>query len=382
MIGFGFMDNIIMIQAGDYIDATLGVTLGFPTIVAAALGNVCSDSSGVVFGGIVESASARLNLAQPLLTAAQARMAITRRAAMLGQLVGVVFGCFLGMTNLCFMDLEKSERLKKQRELRTLYATLMQEGHELIGAQHVSLFLLDQDAAKASGAADDAPFYLTSMGWKGKEPTTEELRKTFDVYDSDKSGFVTSMQLYHALRASGWTAELSDIEALIAKVDTDKDNALSFAEFSTLMRTVLLQDEVRLKVRRGGSRDRVLRSGELLNVRDVERDPRIDDESRLRYKLRGYDVHSLLLAPVFDAETKQVIGLVELVNKEVTDDLTPEQQQQQQAAAPPSQAQRQRRRALQRRNSEFGFSRDDERLLTMLCSHTSIFLRHLETGSE
>ena len=53
-------------------------------------------------------------------------------------------------------------------------------------------------------------------------------------------------------------------------------------------------------------------------------------------------IRAAMLAPVFDAETKQVIGLVELVNKEVTDDLTPEQQQQ--AAVPPSQAQRQRRR--------------------------------------
>ena len=48
MVGFGFMDNIIMIQAGDLIDQHLGVTLGISTLTAAALGNVCSDSSGVL----------------------------------------------------------------------------------------------------------------------------------------------------------------------------------------------------------------------------------------------------------------------------------------------------------------------------------------------
>ena len=37
MVGFGFMDNIIMIQAGDLIDSTLGVTLGITTLTAAAL---------------------------------------------------------------------------------------------------------------------------------------------------------------------------------------------------------------------------------------------------------------------------------------------------------------------------------------------------------
>lgn len=46
-------------------------------------------------------------------------------------------------------------------------------------------------------------------------------------------------------------------------------------------------------------------------------DERIDDESRRRYALRGYDVRSLLLSPIFDDEGS-VIGLVELVNKEAS----------------------------------------------------------------
>ena len=41
----------------------------------------------------------------------------------------------------------------------------MEEAHEMIGAQHCSLFLLEADG-----------HHLTSMGWKGKPPTTEELR--------------------------------------------------------------------------------------------------------------------------------------------------------------------------------------------------------------
>tara|TARA_B100000513_G_scaffold189231_1_gene112805 strand:+ start:76 stop:258 length:183 start_codon:yes stop_codon:yes gene_type:complete len=56
-------------------------------------------------------------------------------------------------------------------------------------------------------------------------------------------------------------------------------------------------------------------------------------------------VRSLLIAPVLDGEGK-VIGLVELINKEG-------------------------------RDSREGFNADDERLLAMLCSHCSIFLKHL-----
>lgn len=40
MVGFGFMDNIIMIQVGDLIDSSLGVTFGLATITAAAMGQV------------------------------------------------------------------------------------------------------------------------------------------------------------------------------------------------------------------------------------------------------------------------------------------------------------------------------------------------------
>jgi len=115
---------------------------------------------------------------------------------------------------------------------------------------------------------------------------------------------VSATQLYHALRQLGWTAELSDVEQMIAAVDKDRDSELTFTEFTTLMRSAILQDEVRLRVRPGGSRHHVLTTGKVLNVADVMHDPRISDESRRRYLLRGYDVRSLLLAPIIDADGK------------------------------------------------------------------------------
>ena len=50
-IGFGFVDNAVMILAGDYIDLTLGVSLGISTLAAAGLGNLISDVLGVGLGG-------------------------------------------------------------------------------------------------------------------------------------------------------------------------------------------------------------------------------------------------------------------------------------------------------------------------------------------
>ena len=123
MIGFGFMDNLVMIQAGnvptdgswrqaptlnainahtrslagDLIDNTIGVTLGFAALTSAAFGQVgdggsrpppppqsmpphpplpqhhkiFSDVSGICFGGMVEAAAARMGLASSGITAAQ-----------------------------------------------------------------------------------------------------------------------------------------------------------------------------------------------------------------------------------------------------------------------------------------------------------------------
>ena len=106
--------------------------------------------------------------------------------------------------------------------------------------------------------------------------------------------------------------------------------------------------------------------------------------------MRGYDVKSLLLAPIFDDE-ESVVGLVELVNKEIADEYSGGGEQDTppaaaggvQLAADGSAAQPLKRRSssveLKRRNSEYGFSKDDEKLLRMLCAHCSIFLKHLET---
>jgi hypothetical protein len=38
MIGFGFMDNLVMITAGEAIDSTFGVALGISTLTAAGFG--------------------------------------------------------------------------------------------------------------------------------------------------------------------------------------------------------------------------------------------------------------------------------------------------------------------------------------------------------
>ena len=91
MVGFGFLDNVIMITAGDQasppcsvgwclrcavvltdgerwsgqIEASLGVTLGVTTLCAAGFGNMMSDLAGLGLGGYIEASADKLGAACP-----------------------------------------------------------------------------------------------------------------------------------------------------------------------------------------------------------------------------------------------------------------------------------------------------------------------------
>lgn len=142
-VGFGFMDNLVMIQAGDLIDATIGVKFGLSTLTAAAIGQIFSDVSGVCFGGTMESFALKLGLETPLLTSSQRSLTICRMTRNAGAAFGVTIGCLLGMSSLLFMDLEYAERQKKRKSLDSILQTVMIEGHTLMNAERSSLFLVD-----------------------------------------------------------------------------------------------------------------------------------------------------------------------------------------------------------------------------------------------
>lgn len=160
MVGFGFMDNFVMIQAGDFLDNTIGVKFGLATLTSAAFGQICSDVSGVAFGGVIEAVATKLGLPVAALSPAQQRLPHVRLVGTAGMIAGVICGCLLGMTCLFWMDLEAAERAKRQRELDTMFDVCIAHGHKIMGAERASLFLLDRDAKRlwskvATGVGED-----------------------------------------------------------------------------------------------------------------------------------------------------------------------------------------------------------------------------------
>nr|XP_031295446.1 transmembrane protein 65 isoform X4 [Camelus dromedarius] len=117
-IGFGFLDNAIMIVAGTHIELSIGIILGISTMAAAALGNLVSDLAGLGLAGYVEALASRLGLSIPDLTPKQVDMWQTRVSTHLGKAVGVTIGCILGMFPLIFFGgSEEDEKLEKKNQL-------------------------------------------------------------------------------------------------------------------------------------------------------------------------------------------------------------------------------------------------------------------------
>lgn len=114
-IGFGFLDNAIMIAAGTQIEFHIGAILGISTMAAAALGNLVSDLAGLGLAGYVEAISSRLGLPIPDLSPKQADMWQTRVSAHLGKAIGVAIGCLLGMFPLFFFSAEDEEKTEKKK---------------------------------------------------------------------------------------------------------------------------------------------------------------------------------------------------------------------------------------------------------------------------
>lgn len=116
-VGFGFLDNCIMILAGTQIELSIGVILGISTMAAAALGNLVSDLAGLGLAGYVEALASRLGMQIPDLSPKQADMWQTRVSSHTGKAIGVGIGCILGMFPLLFFkdDDEKKEGQKEEK---------------------------------------------------------------------------------------------------------------------------------------------------------------------------------------------------------------------------------------------------------------------------
>ncbi|KAL8440301.1 hypothetical protein Efla_007191 [Eimeria flavescens] len=115
-MGFGFMDNCLMLLFGELIDLQLGAALNLSTLAAAGLGNMVSCSSGVVTGGFIERCVYRLKwLPKARLSPRQAESTEARNAHLVGSVLGICIGCLLGLFPLLVMPNRRREEDEEEK---------------------------------------------------------------------------------------------------------------------------------------------------------------------------------------------------------------------------------------------------------------------------
>lgn len=92
---FGFLDNSIMLIAGDALDTALGVRFGLSALACAALGNIVADVTGQLSGGTID-AILRPYLPHPKLTPSQQASREARATSAVASTLGIFAGCVLG----------------------------------------------------------------------------------------------------------------------------------------------------------------------------------------------------------------------------------------------------------------------------------------------
>eukprot|EP01060_Flectonema_neradi_P034726 TRINITY_DN6198_c2_g1_i2.p1 TRINITY_DN6198_c2_g1~~TRINITY_DN6198_c2_g1_i2.p1 ORF type:complete len:398 (+),score=60.63 TRINITY_DN6198_c2_g1_i2:54-1247(+) len=353
MVGFGIMDNTIMIHAGDLIDNFFGQYLKF-TLIAAAFGQLFSDVAGVLFGGTVEALAAKVGLQYPTMTNAQRNLRSTKIVGTVGAAIGVMIGCGLGMINLLFLDLEKADRMKRAEKMRTLFDAIMAEGWELVNCDRCTLYLIHDISASVEDSkpltpGSEPPASLFTMVRHGVYPTQEELASAFEYATGktcEEKPTVETEELAKMLIRVGW--EPKRVAQMLPECTT-----LSFQEYSQFMTNHVSQDQCTVPLRPGGTKWEVVSTGRNLNIPDVYEDERFKS-NRLSDKYSGYQSRSILIAPVKDS-VGRVIGLIELINKFEQETYA---------------------------DGESGlkvtaFTAEDERLLHLMCMHCSTFIAHM-----
>ena len=165
MCAFGFMDNLIMIQAGGYIDATFGAALGLATLAAAAMGQVVSDVSGVIFGNTVERLLQRYNIAKsPCLSNAQRKLPVVRNVTMAAMVMGVTVGCLLGASSLLFVDLHAHERQKRTAQLKDVVNDMVKDDDLSVACQQCHVYLMSTGTFEKNDSPAGPQIRLLSEG--------------------------------------------------------------------------------------------------------------------------------------------------------------------------------------------------------------------------
>eukprot|EP00622_Pseudochattonella_farcimen_P006622 FR742462.1.p1 GENE.FR742462.1~~FR742462.1.p1 ORF type:complete len:265 (+),score=42.37 FR742462.1:78-797(+) len=219
------------------------------------------------------------------------------------------------MGSLLVKDLGAAQRAKRQKELSTLFDALVEEGTQVLQAQRVSLWMVDNAGGKHKKGD---PVVVTPQVSKGTLPSDANLDGVFREYDSGGDGYITSAELSEALvKCFGFKLNKNEVEQMMKETsslrDADGNPVLAIKDFRNLIKKRVLRSSHAQNLRPGGIKYTVVDTGKVLNIPAAHLDPRFN-KNWDRYT--GFRTRSIVAVPIFDKDDEEkVVGVIVAKNK-------------------------------------------------------------------
>ena len=96
----------------------------------------------------------------------------------------------------------------------------------------------------------------------------EEYRETFQLFDKDGSGAISTNEFFKVLKNLGQNVTKEEVEAIVKNLDQDNSGEISFDEFITYMKRVKIQEEAE-------EEDKIIKAFQTF---DVDKDDKISNQ--------------------------------------------------------------------------------------------------------
>jgi protein phosphatase len=74
--------------------------------------------------------------------------------------------------------------------------------------------------------------------------TPKSLHEIFNDFDEDGNGYISAVEFRNAIRKLGIGLSSRDIDALLAKIDTNQDGRIDYVEFMSKFKTPVLDERL------------------------------------------------------------------------------------------------------------------------------------------
>jgi centrin-1 len=116
---------------------------------------------------------------------------------------------------------------------KELKAAMQSLGFE--GKNHTVAQMINDIDKNGTGDIDFEEFLDLMTVKLGDSDTPEDVKKVFDLFDDDKTGFITIQNLKRVSKDLGESMSDAELLEMIERADSDRDGQINFDDFYSIM---------------------------------------------------------------------------------------------------------------------------------------------------